>query len=66
MDGKVARRTKVIGGNDNTVLELEPYDGRAGDDGLLGVLLGAVGLHVRVVVGAVDIISGLHGAKQRN
>lgn len=29
--------TKVIGGNDDTFLELDGYDGRSRDNGLLGV-----------------------------
>ncbi|KAI9172068.1 HMG box protein [Paramyrothecium foliicola] len=54
-------RTKVIGGHDNAVLVLDGYHGRAGDNGLLGVLLGAIVVHEGGVVGAVDVISRLVG-----
>ena len=51
--------TQVVSGHDDAVLELYGYYRSAGDDGRLCVLVGTVGLHIRAVVGAVDVVSGL-------
>lgn len=51
--------TQVVGGDDDALAELDGYYRRAGDDGRLRVLVGAIGLHVRSVIGAVDVVPGL-------
>lgn len=51
--------TQVIGGHDDTVLELHGYYGRSRNDGGLGVLVRTVGLHVGSIVGAIDIVPWL-------
>lgn len=51
--------TQVVGGDDDALVELDGYYRRAGDDGRLRVLVGAVGLHVRGIIGAVDVVPGL-------
>ena len=51
--------TQVVGRDDDALAELDGYYRRAGDDGRLRVLVRAVGLHVRGIIGAVDVVSGL-------
>lgn len=51
--------TEVVGGNDDTVFELQGHDGGSCDDGLLGMCGRAVVSHEGGVVCSVDIVSGL-------
>ena len=53
------KRTQVIRRNDDAILVLNRHDAGTRHDGLLGVLDGAAVLEVGVVVGAVDVVSGL-------
>lgn len=51
--------TKVVGGDDNAILEFDCYDRGTRDDWLLCVCCWAVVLHERGIVGAVNVVSGL-------
>lgn len=56
--GQAAVRGQVVGGENDTVAELEAQDGSTGDGGGLGGGFGLRVVEVRVVVGAVDVVAG--------
>lgn len=53
------RHTKIVCGDCNAILELDCYHRSAGDNGRLRMLVWHRGLHVRMIIWAVNVISGL-------
>jgi hypothetical protein len=53
------RRTKIVGSNHHTAIEFERNHRGTSDDGRLCMLVRHQGGEMRVVIGTVDIISGL-------
>lgn len=56
------KRTQVVGGHDDAVFELDGDDGGARHDGRLCCGLGAAGLKVGGIIGAIDVVSGLENS----